>query len=234
MYAALSLQNIGRAAKPALPALIRRFSDTNEQVRFYAVSAVAQIGGDPIIVLPALRKALKDPFVSTRWNALNGLMQLGAAAAPAIPDIEKMADDPGMVGTTSITQQVQTALWRLAPEKAGKALVIETNTSAIVGNKTVAAIKAEFMGERKVLIPAGKNVPTQMQYWDSNPGPKLTLYRTTDDGEDHLLGHFQVMDVPKSENVNVSTLCIVADGKILLNARDNRTERFLNIRRIEE
>jgi hypothetical protein len=60
------------------------------------------------------------------------------------------------------------------------------------------------------------------------------LYRTTDEGEDHLLGHFQVMDVPKSENVNVSTLCIVADGKIFLNARDNRTERFLNIRRIEE
>jgi hypothetical protein len=237
--AALSLGNIGRPAQAALPALIRRFNDTNQDVRFYAVSAVAQIGGEPAVILPALTRALKDPYVSARWNALNGLMQLGSRAGPAVPEILKMMDDPGMVngspgGSISITQQVETALWRIAPERVGKPLLVEADSPAIMGNKVVADVKVEFRGERKVLIPSGKSVPTLAQYWNSDPRPRLTLYRTTPWGPDHLLGRFEVMDVPKSESINISTLCILADGKILLNARDNTASRLLQIRRVEE
>ena len=122
--AALALGHIGPAAEAALPSLIRHFTHTNGDVRYYAVSAMLSIGGEPSVVVPALTSALKDPNVSVRWNALSGLSRFGGRARPAVPEILKMLDDPGMVGSDSITQQVQTALWRIAPEKVGKPLVV--------------------------------------------------------------------------------------------------------------
>src|SRR5258706_213756 len=71
--AARALAHIGRPAQAALPAFIRRFSHTNAEVRFDAVSAVMDIGGDPSVVVPALRSVLKDPSVNVRWNAVSGL-----------------------------------------------------------------------------------------------------------------------------------------------------------------
>ena len=53
------------------------------------------------------------------------------------------------------------------------------------------------------------------------------------DDKEHLLGQFEVLDVPAVANVNISTLCVVADGKIFLCARDNNGDRFLEIRRVE-
>lgn len=240
MYAAMSLRDIGRPARAALPSLIQRFNDADQYVRFYAVSAVERIGGEPSIVIPALTRALKDPFVSTRWNALGGLMQYGSRAESVVPEILKMVDDPGTLsggtaGSISITQQVQTALWRLAPEKVGRPILVEANTPAVNGNKVVQPVMAAFMGERKVLIPAGKNAPAHAQYWDSDPRRGLDLYRRTESGQDHFLGHFEVLNIPDStENVNVSTVCILADGKIFLNARDNHGYRFLEIRKTSD
>src|SRR3954467_7559448 len=71
--AALALDHIGRAAQAALPALIRNFTHTNRDVRFYAVSAAAKIGGEPSSLIPPLTGALKDSNVDVRWNALVGL-----------------------------------------------------------------------------------------------------------------------------------------------------------------
>lgn len=66
--AARSLGHIGRGAQAALPALIQRFAHTNGDVRFYAVSSVMDIGGEPGIVVPALTSALQDSNVHVRWN----------------------------------------------------------------------------------------------------------------------------------------------------------------------
>src|SRR5205823_2572207 len=46
MCAALALAHIGRGAQAAVPVLLKRFNDTNADVRFYAVSAIMDIGGD--------------------------------------------------------------------------------------------------------------------------------------------------------------------------------------------
>jgi hypothetical protein len=89
-------------------------------VRFSAVSAVMDIGGEPAVVIPDLMSALKDPSVDVRCNALAGLNRFGSVARPAVPEILKMLNDPGMVGGSSIIPQVETALWRIAPEKVGK------------------------------------------------------------------------------------------------------------------
>ena len=163
MYAALALGNIGQAAQAALPALIENFTHTNKEVRFYAVSAVMSIGGQPDVVIPALTSVLKDPNVNVRWNALNGLDRFGGRARPAVPEILKMLGDPGMVGGDSITQQVQTALWRIAPEKVGKPLVVEDTTPMIADGVTTQALKLMFRGKRQTLIPPGRRVPAIAQ-----------------------------------------------------------------------
>lgn len=215
--------------------LIQRFTHTNSDTRFYAVSAVMRIGSEPGVVVPALTSALKDPQVNVRWNALSGLSRFGARARPAVPELLRMLDDPGRVGTDSITQQVQTALWRFAPEKVGKPLVVEDATPMITNGVTAQALKLMFLGKRQTLIPPGRSVPAIAQYWNSDPRPKLTLYQGTRDSEDtdHSLGDFEVLDLAASDNLNVSTLCVVADGQIILCARDNERKVFLEIRRVE-
>ena len=66
----------------------------------------------------------------------------------------------------------------------------------------------------------------------------LTLYRGSPDSDDadHFLGNFEVLDVqqPESERINISTLCIIANGQIILNARDNNRDIFLEIRRLPD
>lgn len=235
MSAALALGHIRRGAQAALPALFRNFTHTNGDVRFYAVSAVMHIGGEPGVVVPALTSALKDSNVNVRWNALVGLSHFGGRARPAVPTILNMLNDPGMVGSSSITRQVETTLWRIAPEKVGRPLVVEDATPMIANGMTIQALKLVFHGERRTLIPPGRPVPAIAQYWNKDPRPRLTLYRGAGASEDadHFLGHFEVSDLPVSDNLNVSTMCVVANGQIILCARDNHRDVFVAIRRVE-
>jgi hypothetical protein len=233
--AALALGHIGKGAQAALPVLLRDFAHTNADVRFYAVSAVMYIGGDPALLLPPLMSALRDSSVNVRWNALVALEMFGARARPAVPEILKMLTDKGMVGSSSITQQVETALWRIAPEKVGKPLVVEEATPMITNGATTEALKLVFYGKRETLIKPGTRVPAVAQYWNSDPRPRLSLYRgsSSAEGAEHFLGDFEVLEIPESDtNPNVSTLCVVADGQIYLCARDNHRDIFLEIRRV--
>lgn len=233
--AAQSLGHIGPGARAALPALIRRFTHTNGVMRFQAVSAVMKIGGEPEVVVPALTRALQDPNGSVRWNAMVGLSGFGKLARPVVPEILKMLNDPGVLGNNSLKQQVELALWRIAPEKVGKPLVVEDATPMIADGLTTQALKVAFREKREILIPSGRPVPACAQYWGSDPRPGLTLYRGagTSEDADHFLGHFEVLDIPASERPNISTLCVIADGQIILCARDNHREMFLPIRRVE-
>jgi hypothetical protein len=233
--AARALGHMGRGAEAALPTLIQRFTHPDGNVRFYAVSAVMSIGGEPGVVVPALTSALNDPNVNVRWNALVGLSSFGGSARPAVPEVLKMLNDPGTVGNSRITQQVETALWRIAPEKVGKPLVVEEATPMMADGVTTQALKLMFHGKRQTLIPPGRSIPAIAQYWNSDPRPRLTLYRGASDSEDAdlFLGHFEVLNLPAADNLNVSTLCVVANGQIILCARDNQRNEFLEIRRVE-
>jgi len=235
MSAALALGHIGREAQAALPALIRRFTHTNADVRFYAVSAVMSIGGELGVVFPALTTALKDPDIRVRWNALSGLSRFGSRARPVASEVLKMLNDDGMIGGSRIKEQVETTLWRIAPEKVGKPFVVEEATPIISNGVTTEALKLPLFGQRKTLIPAGRSVPTVAQYWNSDPRPRLTVYRGASGSEekDHYLGQFEIMDLPASVDLNVSTLCVIADGRIILCARDNTRNLFLEIRRVD-
>jgi len=237
-YTAQALGHIGRGAEPALPMLIRQFTHTNTDVRFNAVSAVMSIGGNPEVVIPALVSVLKDPDVSVRWNALSGLSRFGKRAHSVVPEILPMLNDEGAVGDSKIKGQVEVTLWRIAPEVVGKALVVEDATPMIADGKTTEAVKSVFGGKRRTLIPKDRTIPTLGQYWNSDPRPMLTLYRGSPDSDDadHFLGNYEVLDVqqPESERINISTLCIIANGQIILNARDNNRDIFLEIRRLPD
>lgn len=94
--------------------------------------------------------------------------------------------------------------------------------------------KLIFNGKRQTLIPPGRPIPALAQYWNSDPRPRLTLYRGASGSEDAdlFLGHFEVLDLPATDTLNVSTLCVVANGQIQLCARDNQRNVFLEIRRM--
>jgi len=233
MCAAMALGHIGSEARAALPALLRNFNHTNDDTRFYAVTAVMSIGGEPGVVIPALTAALKDAKVGVRWNALNGLGRFGGRARSAVPEILKMLDDPGMVGTDSIIPQVTVTLWHIAPEQVGRPLVIEDPTPMITNGVTAQALKAVFDGKRRAIIRPGRAVPILGQYWNSDPRPRLTLYRGDLEANDHFLGDFEVLDVPASDSPNITTLFVLADGKLFLCARDPGRNQFLEARRVD-
>jgi hypothetical protein len=113
--------------------------------------------------------------------------------------------------------------------------VVEEPTPIISNGLTTQAVKFVFLGKRETFIPAGRPVPVVAQYFNSDPRPRLTLYRGATDSEDadQFLGHFEVLGLPKSGDLNISTLCVVANGKIILCARDNQRDALLGIRRLE-
>lgn len=239
MNSALALGSIGAAAQSALPTLMRNFTHTNGDVRFYAVSAVIRILGEPGIIIPAFTKTLKDPKVEVRWNALVGLSMFGGKARVALPEILGLLEDKSVVGGSPIREQVETTLWRIAPERIGNPFVVEEATPLVADGVTTQALKVTFYDKRQTLIPAGERTPTVAQYWSSDPRPSLTLYRgeSATSGGEYCLGKFEVLDLPAKEqqdDLNVSTLCVIADGRIFLCARDNRRNQFLGIRRLPD
>jgi hypothetical protein len=94
-------------------------------------------------------------------------------------------------------------------------------------------VDVTFNGIRKTLIQPGRSIPCVAQFWDSRPWGLLTLHRRSQTAaDDHWLGDFEVLGVaPAPENVNVSVLCVVADGRIFLCARNNHSNEFLAIQR---
>jgi len=97
-------------------------------------------------------------------------------------------------------------------------------------------LKTMVMGERKAIIPVGRRTPALAQYYNSDPRPRLLLYRGSAEpgGADHFLGAFEVMGVPESPNVNVSTLFVLNEGRLIICARDNQRDMFLEIRRLPD
>jgi len=232
--AASALGSIGHAAQSALPVLLADFKDTNKQVRFDAVSAVMNIGGDTNVVLPALMSAARDVDVDVRWNAIVGLSYYENRARVAVPVLLDELQDCAKVGSTPIKEAVETALWRIAPEQVGFPLVIAENASLTNGAFTINALDFQYNDQRKKVVPAGKPIPCVRQFWSHQPRGSFTVIQSSGSArpEEANLGEFEVLDIaPPPTEVNVSVLCVIADGKTFLCARDNNRNQFLKIRK---
>jgi hypothetical protein len=230
---ALALGSIGRPAKAAIPVLLRNFVHTNEDVRFYAVSAVYYIGGEPETVVPALKSVLKDPRKGTRWNAALALGNFGSRARSVVPDLVQTLQDD------EIKEQVEKTLWSVAPDVIAKPCVVEEATPMITNGVTAQTLGRNFAGKWVSLIPAGRPVATAAyQGWGSDQGSQLEirfgLYRGSGKtlNENHFLGEFEVVDIPASRPyVHVQIAYLIVSNRIVLCAYEDRGRTFLEIRR---
>ena len=106
LRAAMSLSEIGSAAKEAVPELAEAVLDQNLNVRFYAAKTLANIGPDAKAAVPALIKALatfpggtppldgpQRYYADTRWVAAEALGAVGPGAKDAVPALQKALND---------------------------------------------------------------------------------------------------------------------------------------------
>lgn len=234
--AALALGSIGRPAKTAIPALLKNFTHTNGDVRFYAVSAVMHIGGEPDLVMPALGNALKDPHKSVRWNAAVGLHNYGARARAAVPALLEALKDE------TINEPVERALWGIAPDAIAKVLVVEDSTPMVTNGVTSEALGRMFANQISTLVRSGTAVPcARYSGWGSEPDSQLQIVLDVYRGanrtitNDHFLGRFEVMGIPPPPSrTHVQVAFVIVNQQILLCAYDDRRRVFLEIRRADD
>jgi len=99
------LGEIGLAAEPAIPALLRAIAHTNAFVRHNTILALGQIHAQPKLVVPVLIKCLDDPQATVRADAARALGAFGKDAQSAVPALldlrRKEALSPVSTGPTS-------------------------------------------------------------------------------------------------------------------------------------
>lgn len=82
--AAYQLDQMGSAAKDAVPALIKALGDREQQVWSYAVNALSRIGPDAKEAIPALVKDLDGKSRQVWYRSAYALGRIGPAAIPAL------------------------------------------------------------------------------------------------------------------------------------------------------
>ena len=95
--AAMALRDQGKAAQPALPALIKALADPDPNVRLMSSNAIAAIGKDAAPAVPALMTAcsVKNEQIHVLRACASALGAIGKpAATPALPLLKELAKMP--------------------------------------------------------------------------------------------------------------------------------------------
>jgi hypothetical protein len=153
-----------------------------------------------------------------------------------VPVLLAALNDPTTDNYKGLKEQFETVLWRIAPDKVGKPLVIEETTPLIAGGVTAELVEMVYNGQRRTLIQTNRAVPCLSEFAYGAPRGTISFYRRAPGtpGDGHFLGSFEVVGIPAAPtNVNISLLCIIVDQRIVLNARENSTRQFMQIRRAD-
>jgi hypothetical protein len=228
-----ALAQIGPAAKAAIPVLLRNFTNKNARLRAEGLTAFCAIEGDANIVVPAIKGMLKDPNQDVRLGVAIYLRNGSRipAVRSAIPELLEALQDPALKEQPDLKEQVENALWDLAPEKIAKPLVVEDATPMVTNGVTTEALSHEAYGELRTVIPRGKAVRCSRYDWTRSP---VRMYRgPTSTTNDHFLGRFEVVGTPTNSSAEVEFVFIVDHRQILLCARDYSRKQFVELRRVE-
>jgi hypothetical protein len=116
-HAAVALGNLGRAARPAVPALIHTsLWDEDHAVRVEAAVALWKIDRKGPLVIPVLSKALTDDNELICWMAADALGQIGPEAREAVPELQRALQRDFRLSL--IKTGVKLALERIDPQAA--------------------------------------------------------------------------------------------------------------------
>jgi HEAT repeat protein len=98
-HVAQYLGDMGPAARPAVPALLRTLQAEDPWLRFEAASALMHIDPDAAaaVAVPVLGALLdREKGAHVRWKAVAVLGQLGPRAQPAVPDLALVLQDEAL------------------------------------------------------------------------------------------------------------------------------------------
>jgi vesicle coat complex subunit len=97
-WTASALRQIGPAAEPAVPALVKALGDPDPEVQISAAEALGRIGPAAEPAVPALIEALGDPDADVQRTASETLGRIGLAAKAAVPALINAlgSADPGV------------------------------------------------------------------------------------------------------------------------------------------
>ncbi len=121
-FCAWSLGNLGAAAEPAVPDLVRALArdDTNAVV----AGALARVGPAAKAAVPELVKALASEDDGRRWRAARTLGRSGRAAEPAVEALTRALGDP----TGVVRAPAARALGRIGPAAKPAAAALQRAT----------------------------------------------------------------------------------------------------------
>ncbi len=142
-FAAASLEELGPAAKEAIPALEQTLkSEQDLGICIAAASALAAIGPEGV---PALTSALTLAVYDKQWSILQALGKLGPAAKSAVPALMKLLRTEVPHDFLGVRREAASSLGKIGPE-AGAAIpaLIEALKDK---DWTVRSQAAEALGE---------------------------------------------------------------------------------------
>jgi HEAT repeat protein len=117
--AAIALGNLGRHARPAVPALIHTaLWDEDHAVRVQAAMALWKIDRAEPLVIAALTDALANDNELICWMAADALAQIGPEAQRAIPALQQALRRPYKIAL--VKKSIALALRRIDPQVAAR------------------------------------------------------------------------------------------------------------------
>lgn len=91
--AARMLGEMGPAAAPAVPALVKSLASSNPGLKYEAANSLGLINADPKLAVPAVGKLLKDPEPLLQFTAIETLQRFGREAKSFVPQLKELLND---------------------------------------------------------------------------------------------------------------------------------------------
>jgi HEAT repeat protein len=121
-FAAWSLGNLGAAAEPAVPDLVRALA--RDETNAVVAGALARVGPAAKAAVPELVKALSSEDDGRRWRAARTLGRIGPEAGPAVEALTGALADPNGV----VRAHAARALGRIGPAAMPAAAALQRAT----------------------------------------------------------------------------------------------------------